>query len=453
MILTNRIKWGKFSDKHKNYIKNALNYKMNVAEGAVRSGKTIDHCIIYAMYLEVTRDKLHLASGSSLPNAKLNIGECNGFGLEHLFRGRCKWGKYKENDALYIYTQTGEKIVIFAGGGKADSYKKILGNSYGGWIATEINEHYDCEDSRTSFIKVAMARQLASQDPFTLWDLNPSNPYADIYKNYIDKYLVFDWYNYQHFNIFDNATMTKEAIESIAQKYDPNSVWYRRDILGERAVAEGIIFRYFADNQEPYLFDENDLYEEDELHIAQNLKKRFSNLIIGVDFGDSGSKYSWHASGFYNGWVDMRALECGDMPKSNGIDSEQLCREFVRFYKMVIEKYGYVDWIFCDSASNTLINTLRTACNRENLDSGIIRGVVKNEIADRPKTIDMLLCTGRLKINRSCKNTRKALSSLVWDKKKPDEPEDLNIDNINDDYDSFCYTFITHTKYIELERR
>ena len=34
---------------------------------------------------------------------------------------------------MYIQTQTGEKIVIFAGGGKADSYKKILGNSYGLW--------------------------------------------------------------------------------------------------------------------------------------------------------------------------------------------------------------------------------------------------------------------------------------------------------------------------------
>lgn len=39
-------------------------------------------------------------------------------------------GKYKDNEALYINTQTGEKVVIFAGGGQADSYKRILGNSY-----------------------------------------------------------------------------------------------------------------------------------------------------------------------------------------------------------------------------------------------------------------------------------------------------------------------------------
>jgi formylmethanofuran dehydrogenase subunit E len=64
---------------------------MNVAEGAIRSGKTIDHCIIAAMYLEECPDKIHLATGSTLGNAKLNIGVCNGFGLENLFRGRCKW--------------------------------------------------------------------------------------------------------------------------------------------------------------------------------------------------------------------------------------------------------------------------------------------------------------------------------------------------------------------------
>ena len=87
------IEWKPFSAKHKKYIKTALRNKMNVAEGAIRSGKTIDNCIIAAMYLETCSDKIHLASGSTMGNAKLNIGVCNGFGLENLFRGRCKWGK------------------------------------------------------------------------------------------------------------------------------------------------------------------------------------------------------------------------------------------------------------------------------------------------------------------------------------------------------------------------
>lgn len=445
-MMTRTIPWGKFSDKHKNYIKTALNYKQSVAEGAVRSGKTIDHCIIFSMYLETCEDKIHLASGSSLPNAKLNIGDCNGFGLEHIFRGRCRWGKYKSNEALFVQTKTGEKIVIFTGGGKSDSYKSILGNSYGGWIATEINEHYDCEDSRTSFIKVAMARQIASVHPFTLWDLNPSNPNADIYKNYIDKFMGLDWYRYEHFNIFDNATMSQERIEEIQNKYDMNSVWYKRDILGERMVAEGLVFPYFANDCKPYLFK----YQ----HLKEKMKeqgKRFSHLIIGVDFGDNGSKYSWHLTGFTNDWDYMWALDEGDMAKSNAIDATKFCKAFVRFYKRCIECYGYVEWIFPDSASNTLINTLRAYFYAEGLDGSIIAPVKKNELADRPITVDSLLVTGRLKIEEHCKNLINALSELVWDEKK-DIPKDENVNNINDDWDSFCYTFITHSGYIDLRR-
>lgn len=445
-MMTRTIPWGKFSDKHKNYIKTALNYKQSVAEGAVRSGKTIDHCIIFSMYLETCEDKIHLASGSSLPNAKLNIGDCNGFGLEHIFRGRCRWGKYKSNEALFVQTKTGEKIVIFTGGGKSDSYKSILGNSYGGWIATEINEHYDCEDSRTSFIKVAMARQIASVHPFTLWDLNPSNPNADIYKNYIDKFMGLDWYRYEHFNIFDNATMSQERIEEIQNKYDMNSVWYKRDILGERMVAEGLVFPYFANNCKPYLFKYKDLKEK----MAEE-RKRFSHLIIGVDFGDNGSKYSWHLTGFTNDWDYMWALDEGDMEKSNSIDATKFCKEFVRFYKRCIESYGYVEWIFPDSASNTLINTLRAYFYAEGLDGSIIAPVKKNELTDRPITVDSLLVTGRLKIEEHCKNLINALSELVWDEKK-DIPKDENVNNINDDWDSFCYTFITHSGYIDLRR-
>lgn len=445
-MMTRTIPWGKFSDKHKNYIKTALNYKQSVAEGAVRSGKTIDHCIIFSMYLETCEDKIHLASGSSLPNAKLNIGDCNGFGLEHIFRGRCRWGKYKSNEALFVQTKTGEKIVIFTGGGKSDSYKSILGNSYGGWIATEINEHYDCDDSRTSFIKVAMARQIASVHPFTLWDLNPSNPNADIYKNYIDKFMGLDWYRYEHFNIFDNATMSQERIEEIKNKYDMNSVWYKRDILGERMVAEGLVFPYFANDCKPYLFKYQSLKEK-----MKEEGKRFSHLIIGVDFGDNGSKYSWHLTGFTSDWDYMWALDEGDMAKSNAIDATKFCKAFVRFYKRCVECYGYVEWIFPDSASNTLINTLRAYFYAEGLDGSIIAPVKKNELIDRPITVDSLLVTGRLKIEEHCKNLINALSELVWDEKK-DIPKDENVNNINDDWDSFCYTFITHSGYIDLRR-
>ena len=112
-----------------------------------------------ALALNKSPDKLHLATGVTLAAACLNIGDCNGFGLEHIFRGRCRWGKFKNNTCLFIKSDTGEKIVIFSGGGKSDSYKKIRGNSYGMWIATEINKHYISPDD-DCFIKEAFNRQL-----------------------------------------------------------------------------------------------------------------------------------------------------------------------------------------------------------------------------------------------------------------------------------------------------
>lgn len=244
MEKTTKINWKPFSEKHRRYIRESLRNRMNVAEGAIRSGKTIDNCIAASMYLETCPDMLHLATGSTLGNAKMNIGVCNGYGLEYIFRGRCSWRKFRDNDALYIQTQTGEKVVIFAGGAKADSYRRILGNSYGLWIATEINEHYDCDDSRSSFIKVAFGRQAAAQKPMVLWDLNPCNPSHRIYTDYIDKYQegFLGGYQYEHFTIADNLSISPERLAQIESQYTKGSVWYRRDILGERCIAEGLVY-------------------------------------------------------------------------------------------------------------------------------------------------------------------------------------------------------------------
>ena len=72
-----------FGQKHKEYIKNALRCTVSVAEGAVRAGKTIDNIAAFAYLIDKgTPDRIHLATGSTAANAKLNIGDANGFGLD-----------------------------------------------------------------------------------------------------------------------------------------------------------------------------------------------------------------------------------------------------------------------------------------------------------------------------------------------------------------------------------
>lgn len=416
MSKTATIPWGEFSPKHKAYIKQALKHRMCVAEGAIRSGKTIDHCIIAAAYLEQTPDKYHLASGSTIGNAKLNIGVCNGFGLENLFRGRCRWGKYRDNEALFIQTKTGEKIVIFVGGAKADAYKRILGNSYGLWIATEINEHFDSTDSRISFVKVASGRQIAAQHPFTLWDLNPCNPKARIYEDYIDKYRaqgLAGGYLYQHFTIKDNATITPERIAEIESRYDPNTVWYRRDILGERAVAEGLIYQLFADQPGRFVVDEI---------------PRIQRATIGVDFGGGTSAHAFCCLGHSGNSL----VVLDEYREQEALNPTKLQQDFVDFVRRCQLRWLVTD-VWCDSAEQTLINGLRTAAAQYRLPVNI-GNALKKPINDRIRALCILMGADRFKIYGGCKWTIDALKSAIWDSKKV--TEDVRLDNGTTNIDS-----------------
>lgn len=255
----------KWTTKHKEYMHKGIKATISVAEGAVRAGKTVDNVAMFAKMLELgVQDRIHLASGSTSANAKLNIGDCNGFGLEYIFRGRCKWSKFKGNECLRIKTANREYIVIFVGGSKADSFKKIRGNSYGMWIATEINLHHE------SMIQEAFNRQLASKTRRVFWDLNPSSPANFIYKDYIDKFeeTYGERYNYEHFTIRDNASITEERIRDIESQYDKNSVWYRRDILGERCNAEGLVYPMF--NKDIHVVRKGDVQTEGDYYVSSD---------------------------------------------------------------------------------------------------------------------------------------------------------------------------------------
>ena len=407
MRATQTINWQPFSAKHKAYIRKALCSKMSVAEGSIRSGKTIDNCIIAAAYLERCKDKIHLASGSTIGNAKLNIGACNGYGLENLFRGRCHWGKYKGNECLYISTQTGEKIVIFAGGGKSDSYKKILGNSYGLWIATEINEHYDSDDSRESFIKVAFGRQVASYEPKILWDLNPCAPRHRIYEDYIDLYkeTYLGGYNYEHFTLADNLSITDERRAEIESQYDPKSVWYRRDILGQRCVAEGLVYQQYAD-------------KPDEYDISAVNAADLMAINIGVDFGGTGSAHAFVATGFLRRFEKVIPLQSKRITEA--IDPEQLNQMFADFVKLVYNQYRKPMNVYADSAEQVLIRGLRRVSLQERLPV-MIHNARKLPINDRIRLVNKLIAQKRFYVYKDAKTVKTALCEALWNPKKEDE--------------------------------
>lgn len=427
------IEWKPFSKKHKQYIKSALNNKMCVAEGAIRSGKTIDHCIIASMYLETCKDKIHLASGSTAGNAKLNIGACNGYGLENLFKGRCRWGKYKGNESLIINTKTGEKIVIFVGGGQADSYKKILGNSYGLWIATEINEHYDCDDSRSSFIKVAFGRQTAADRPLVLWDLNPSSPADPIYENYIDLYKeqYKGGYQYEHFTMADNLSISPERQEEIASQYVEGSIWYRRDILGERCIAEGLIYPMYEEAKgiadfKPKSDGSMEFYDEIGLSIDYGTQNAFAAILWG--------KYQgvWYA--YKNYYYSGRKEGHQKTDEDYADDLDLLTDDIVLQYGQKIE-------VIIDPSAASMKATLRRRSRYKVRDAD-------NDVEDGIRETATALQKGLVKIDPNLEYFWKEIAGYVWDN---DEGRERPIKIYDHDMDALRYW--VKTKRIVKRRR
>lgn len=420
-----------FSEKHIEYIRACLKNTYNIAEGAVRAGKTVDNIFAFAHELMITEDRIHLATGSTVANAKLNIGDANGFGLEYIFKGQCKWSKYKDNEALIIkgpFTRNKEKIVIFAGGAKADSYKKIRGNSYGIWIATEINLHH--EDT----IKEAFNRTAAAKTRKFFWDLNPDHPKHWIYENYIDKYKDLynsgklpGGYNYEHFTIDDNINISESRREEIKAQYDKSSVWYQRDILGLRMVAEGLIYRQFADNITKYFI---------------NKPKNLMTINVGVDFGGNKSKHAFVATGITQNYNSIIVLRSSRIDPE---DTEGLVNSFLLFIEEVSLKFGLVDSVYADSAEQVLLKTLQKAL----IENGFnikVRNSIKNEIIDRIRIVNRLIAEKRFFYLEDTESLQEALSMAVWnpDKLKSERLDDGSTDI--DTLDAFEYSF---EKYIK----
>lgn len=395
-----------------------------------------------------TPDRIHLATGSTMGNAKLNIGDANGFGLEWIFRGQCKWTRYKNLDALVIkgpLTHFKTKVVIFSGAGNQYSYQKIRGNSYGMWIATEINLHHD------NLIKEAFNRTLASKNRKIFWDLNPCHPNSPIYTEYIDKYKKLDeegtllgGYNYEHMTIFDNINISEQRIAEIVSQYDPDSVWYVRDILGVRSVAEGLIFPKFASVSQSR--NNTMLISTDE---AKQLRAsgKFLSINIGVDFGGNGSGHAFVCSAITQGYSDLIALS-SELHKDKDIDPEILGELFVSFVKRMLREYGAITNVYCDNAEPVLIRGLKKSLVKARLGNINIGNAKKYRINDRIYAASTLIAMDRFKYTPDAKTLEGAMQTAVWDEKKIDKVRLDDGTSDIDTLDAFEYSYERSIRYL-----
>lgn len=431
------------SPKYVDYFSKCFTNRFNVLEGAFRSGKSVCNVLSFGLYLETCEDKLHLVSGATVASARLNVADNNGLGLKYLFRGRCKVGKYEENECLKINTKTGEKIVIFVGGAKSDSYKAIQGISYGSWLSVECANLYISNDEHC-FIDMALSRLTQSKNQRIWWDLNPVHERHKLYVKYLDKFeqqqkegTFFGGYNYMKCSLFDNAALTSEQRQNYLSYYpDKNSVEYRRYILGERCAASGLIFKDFALHKEKYIV--NDLDE-----FLKGVKPQFG--CIGIDFGGNGSNTAYTYTLFLNNYssIIIIADDLLDMSDGNSTvaDFDKKLEEFInRVNKIGVGKILY---LFADNADTVMVNQCKQVIKRMGLYGQIkIMGSQKHTIKKRIDTKTLLMNRGKWFVYKDALNTIDSTSTQVYDDREGHEDERLDNGTVNiDSADSEEYSW------------
>lgn len=399
--------------------------RWNIKTGATGSGKTyVDYSLmIMTRIRECTGAGLIVLIGNTRGTLSRNVLDP----MRNIYGERLV-GNIRADNTADLF---GHKVYCL-GADKITQVTKIQGATieycYGDEITTWSQEVFEMLKSRL-------------RCPNSCFDgtCNPADP-----EHWFKKFLDSDADIFlQEYTIYDNPFLPKGFVDELCKEY-AGTVYYDRYILGKWARAEGLVFRFFADNQEPFLFSDEDLLDE------KGNMQRFSKIVMGVDFGGNGSQTTFALWGYIGNYHEFRVLEEGGLPLTDDINAQDICDAWLAFYQSVRAKYGRVDWIFPDSASTTMINSLRSTAKNAKLPINNIAGCRKNEVKDRPLTLSRLLNSGRLLINRRCENTRKALASLVWDPKDPDRPEDKNIGNINDWYDANCYCFLDFVEYIDL---
>lgn len=390
-----------FTMNQKAYFDRCFSSWLNVAEGGKRGGKNVLSTLAFCILLEHHPDRLHLAAGVSIAAAKLNILDCDGFGMLNYFEGRYREGEYKNRDCLYIITATGEKIVLISGGGKDGDQKLIKGNTYGMAYVTEANECHP------NFIKEVFDRTLSSSDRKVFHDLNPKAPshkyYTDVLQHHEDaqKANPAYGYNYGHFTIADNLSVSDEKLKAIIATYDKNSIWYKRDIKGRRIQAEGVIYGTFAADPERFIVDAPP-------------EILFSH--IGIDFGGTDSAHAFQCTGFarnLSAVVTLDELYTKDALTPAGLD--KLYVEFVQRNK----KWNPVE-AFADSAEQVLMRGLQAASIRAGVGLPI-SNARKGPVMERARFYCRMFDTDRYKIMRHCKRTIGAFSDAVYKGSKQDD--------------------------------
>lgn len=390
----------------------SCNHRWNVKTGATGSGKSfVDYAVVIPKRLQALRGEgLAVLLGNTRGTLERNILEP----MRGLWPGLV--GNIRSDNTVELF---GKKVYALGADNKKH-VSRIQGATfeyvYGDEVTTWSEEVFQMLKSR---LRCGHSRFDGT--------CNPENP-----NHWFKKFLDSGADIFQQSYVIDDGVLPPHIVEELKKEY-AGTVYYDRFIRGLWVAAEGLVYSYFAVHTEEFLID-------DPLRWCRENQKKIARLMLGVDFGGTGSATSFKAVGITQDWTVLVLDE--EHMDSRELDPDRLARRFVEFAHRVHAGYAsYVDGsqTRADSAESVLIRGLSGAVKAEGLKTKVLPAK-KMEINDRIKLTVLLMAQKRLYVARRCEHMTEAFQTAVYD---PNQYKDVRLDDGTSDIDSldaFEYT-------------
>lgn len=376
-----------------------------IADGAIRSGKTISMGLSFVIWaMESFHGQNFAMCGKTIGSFRRNVL----FWLKLMLRGRGYKVSDHRADNLVIISKNGKENFFYIFGGKDErSQDLIQGITLAGVFFDEVALMPE------SFVNQATGR--CSVDGSKYWfNCNPDGPYHWFKVNWIDKAdekrLV-----YLHFTMDDNLSLSERVKERYKSLY--SGVFYKRYILGLWAVAEGIIYDMFSE-------------EDHVIHTLTDVKKK---SYVSIDYGtQNATVFLLWKKDIRNKWI------CTDEYYYSGRDKGK--QKTDAEYADDLEKF-----IDGENIESVIVDPAAASFIAELIKRHIRVKKASNSVLDGIRFTGMLLNIKEILFYHSCKETIKEFASYIWDEKALDHGQDAPVkqhDHCMDAVRYFCYTII-----------
>lgn len=379
-------------------------YEGIIADGAIRSGKTVSMALSYVMWaMSSFREENFGMCGKTIGSFRRNVlGP-----LQRMLRTRGYKYAYHRADN-YIEIRRGSVINYFyIFGGKDESSQDLVqGITLAGVLFDEVALMPE------SFVNQATAR--CSVEGSKFWfNCNPDSPEHWFKKEWIDKlgeesgkHLI-----YLHFTMDDNLSLSEETKARYRGMY--SGVFYQRFILGEWCVAEGLVYTEFT-----------------EVNIKTEHAANPQRWFISIDYGT----FNAFSAGLWS-WDGKKAQREREFYYSGREEREQLTDD--EYYTKLEELAGNltISCVVIDPSAASFITLIRKKKRFQTKKA-------KNDVLDGIRFTAACLKAGLITVHESCESCLREFKLYRWNEKATTDTVIKENDHAMDDTRYFAYTIL-----------